>query len=101
MIKFVCGGCGERLSVPDQHGGRKGVCPTCQTVNRIPLKGYAETASRAFEVKTPAKGAAPTPEGALSAPVRERMEPSAESAAVIDVANPQAAVTQAVAAPGA
>jgi len=43
MIKFVCASCGERLSVPDQHGGRKGLCPICQGVNRIPLKGYAET----------------------------------------------------------
>ncbi|MDB5290639.1 MAG: hypothetical protein JWL69_1880, partial [Phycisphaerales bacterium] len=43
MIKFVCANCGERLSVPDAHGGKKGACPTCQAINRIPLKGYAET----------------------------------------------------------
>ena len=43
MIKFVCASCGERLSVPDGHGGRKGVCPVCQAINRIPLKGYAQT----------------------------------------------------------
>src|ERR1700683_2354714 len=47
MIKFVCASCGERLSVPEQHGGRKGVCPTCGAINRIPLKGYAETQPRA------------------------------------------------------
>jgi DNA-directed RNA polymerase subunit RPC12/RpoP len=39
MIKFVCSSCGERLSVPDQHAGRRGVCPNCHALNRIPLKG--------------------------------------------------------------
>ena len=43
MIKFVCGGCGERLSVPDQYAGRKGACPTCRFVNRIPLRGLVQT----------------------------------------------------------
>lgn len=41
MIRFVCGTCGERLSVPDAHAGRKGACPTCLAVNRIPLKGMS------------------------------------------------------------
>jgi len=43
MIKFVCASCGERLSVPDTHGGRRCVCPVCQAVSRIPLRGFAET----------------------------------------------------------
>ena len=43
MIKFLCVSCGERLSVPDQNAGRKGVCPTCKAINRIPLKGFPET----------------------------------------------------------
>ena len=47
MIKFVCSSCGERLSVPDQYAGRKGACPGCGRVNRVPLRGYLETQSSA------------------------------------------------------
>ncbi len=45
MIKFVCGTCGERLSVPERFAGRKGACPGCGAVNRVPLRGFAETAT--------------------------------------------------------
>jgi len=58
MIKFVCSSCGERLSVPDLHGGRKGVCPSCHAVNRIPLKGFAETQPRTPVVARPDGGLA-------------------------------------------
>ncbi|MDB5305043.1 MAG: hypothetical protein JWM97_2592, partial [Phycisphaerales bacterium] len=54
MIKFVCANCGERLSVPDAHGGKKGACPTCHAVNQIPLKGYAETQPRSPVIARPA-----------------------------------------------
>ena len=82
MIKFVCASCEERLSVPDQHGGRKGICPSCGAINRIPLKGFAETQPNSPVIARPAgASAAPPPpqevvqgvrpeivEGALSIP---------------------------------
>ena len=37
MIRFACGTCKERLVVPDRHAGRKGKCPKCGTINRVPL----------------------------------------------------------------
>ena len=36
MIRFACGTCNERLSVPVKHAGRRGVCPSCRAVNRVP-----------------------------------------------------------------
>jgi hypothetical protein len=36
MIRFSCGTCGEKLSVPEKYAGRKGACPNCGTVNRVP-----------------------------------------------------------------
>lgn len=43
MIKFVCATCRERLSVSEQFAGRKGACPSCGSINRVPLRGFAET----------------------------------------------------------
>lgn len=36
MIRFPCGACGEKLSVPEKYAGRKGACPNCGSVNRVP-----------------------------------------------------------------
>src|SRR4051812_12843034 len=36
MIRFACGTCKERLVVPVHHAGRRGKCPNCGTVNRVP-----------------------------------------------------------------
>ena len=36
MIRFACATCGEKLSVPDGYARRKGICPNCRTVNRVP-----------------------------------------------------------------
>lgn len=47
MIKFVCGGCGERLSVPERFAGRKGACPNCKSINRVPLRGFPENKAAA------------------------------------------------------
>lgn len=74
MIKFACAGCGERLSVPNQHGGRKAACPTCQAVNRVPLRGYAETqpntpsVARAYVQQSTSLASAPPVELRAEAP---------------------------------
>jgi hypothetical protein len=82
MIKFVCASCGERLSVPDQHGGRKGVCPTCKAINRIPLKGSAETQPNAPVVARP-DGGIETPRletGSSNAPATARSKTAVQPA---------------------
>ena|SRR2546423_1386086 len=74
MIKFVCVGCGERLSVPDQYAGRKGACPNCHAVNRVPLKGLAANAAApaarapSAAPQPPARGAAPVVPPAVESP---------------------------------
>lgn len=47
MIKFLCNGCQERLSVPERFAGRKGACPNCKTINRVPLRGFPENQTAA------------------------------------------------------
>jgi hypothetical protein len=79
MIKFVCTSCGERLSVPDAHGGKKGACPTCQTVNRIPLKGYAETQPKTPVVARAAASVREEPGAASEKPGARSQEPAARS----------------------
>ena len=36
MIRFACGTCKEKLVVPDRHAGRRGKCPNCASINRVP-----------------------------------------------------------------
>jgi len=47
MIRFSCATCKEKLVVPDRHAGRRGKCPNCGSVNRVP------TASE-FDAPSPA-----------------------------------------------
>jgi len=37
MIKFNCKNCGQKISVPEMHAGKKGNCPKCKTMIVIPL----------------------------------------------------------------
>ena len=36
MIKFNCKNCGQRISVPEMHAGKKGKCPKCKTIVVVP-----------------------------------------------------------------
>ncbi len=36
MIKFSCKNCGQNISVPDVHAGKKGKCPKCKTIVIVP-----------------------------------------------------------------
>jgi hypothetical protein len=42
MIRFACGSCHEKLSVAEKYAGRKGTCPNCGNINRVPLPGSTE-----------------------------------------------------------
>lgn len=47
MIRFTCGTCNERLSVPGKFAGRRGACPTCGAVNRVPAASEAPSVAAA------------------------------------------------------
>ena len=36
MIKFTCGSCAQSYRVPDQYGGKRVRCKSCQNINTIP-----------------------------------------------------------------
>jgi phage FluMu protein Com len=36
MIKFNCEKCGQKLSVPETHSGKKGKCPRCKNIIVVP-----------------------------------------------------------------
>jgi len=36
MIIFSCHTCGQRVQMPDKHGGKKGKCPKCGGLVTIP-----------------------------------------------------------------
>jgi len=40
-IQIICTGCGTKLNAPDAMAGKKGRCPNCRTVFRIPLPEQA------------------------------------------------------------
>ncbi|MGE3804411.1 MAG: hypothetical protein AB7K24_07045, partial [Gemmataceae bacterium] len=46
-IAFSCTSCGKSFRVPDDMAGKKGKCPQCQTVFRIPVEGKAAAKKRA------------------------------------------------------
>jgi len=38
-IRFECSGCGKDVTAPDAAAGKKGKCPSCGNVNKIPSPG--------------------------------------------------------------
>src|SRR5438067_1712580 len=99
MIRFACGTCKERLVVPAHHAGRRGKCPNCGTVNRVPkaseFVGAEATASvTAVPPMEAAQGnepqpAAVAPEVIRADPVpprsRENVNPSEPPARLVEV----------------
>ncbi len=67
MIRFACGTCKERLVVPDRHVMRKGKCPKCGTVNRIPAVSEFEEPAPPT-VAAPAMPIGPATAGLMPAP---------------------------------
>ena len=44
MIRFRCPECRERVRVSDSFAGKKGRCPFCHNIYRIPTESEPETA---------------------------------------------------------
>jgi phage FluMu protein Com len=57
MIKFHCKSCGQNLSVPEIHAGKKGKCPKCKNVFLIPQ--IQDTSPLATQSKATDKETAP------------------------------------------
>ena len=57
MIEFKCENCGRKLSVEEEHAGKKAKCPDCGTSFVIPQKGVAEDTR-----EVPAKPGPPVPD---------------------------------------
>jgi len=51
MIRFACERCGRRLSVADTYAGKRGKCPHCKQVVRVPAR---PDASPEIEIEPPA-----------------------------------------------
>lgn len=84
VIRFQCGTCQEKLSVPGRFAGRKGACPNCGTVNRVPLHEVSPLNVDLPAPPAPAREAlAP-----VQAPVAERVEQPVARAAEPEAAAP-------------
>lgn len=53
MIQFRCKYCGQKISVPEIHAGKKGKCPKCNNVVVIPeAKGVGQPAGQSDSAKS-------------------------------------------------
>ena len=43
MIKFRCKNCGQKISVPETHTGKKGKCPKCKSIVVVPKIKVADS----------------------------------------------------------
>jgi hypothetical protein len=97
MIRFACGTCKERLVVPAHHAGRRGKCPNCGTVNRVPKASEFVGAEAATSVTAPVEAtngnehhpAAVPPQVIRPDPVplrwQEKIDPSEPPARLVEV----------------
>lgn len=46
MIRFSCKNCGQRLNVPENHGGKKGKCPKCKSILIVPKAVSANSTTK-------------------------------------------------------
>lgn len=52
MIKFHCKNCGQKISVPDIHAGKKGKCPKCKILLVVPKIKSVSSANYQKDVAT-------------------------------------------------
>lgn len=75
-IRFQCENCGRKLHVKDEVAGKKGSCPQCKSIIRIPLQSIPEEQMAKVGAK-PATPAAPS-SAASTAAVSSQAMPAAE-----------------------
>jgi len=70
MIRFLCQTCGARIRVNDDKAGKRGQCPKCGGIVRVPAAGRGDEVAEALErmwadAGAPAEDALPTGPDAL------------------------------------
>ena len=53
VIRIVCAACGAKLDAPDRLAGKKGKCPKCGEIFRIPIPEAVSSAPSAAKPMTP------------------------------------------------
>ena len=95
MIRFVCEHCGRRFSVADTHAGKKGKCPHCKRVLRVPARPKA---SPETEIKRPVAGQSAEPSAGdlalLDIPSQSPEERTPDTAALAQLAAAESAVME-------
>lgn len=66
VVRFACGTCKDRLVVPARHAGRRGKCPNCGTINRVPRESEFDGPAGAAVASNPATTPAPLTAAAIA-----------------------------------
>jgi phage FluMu protein Com len=53
MIQFSCKKCGQKITMPQVHAGKKGKCPKCKQIVTIPEPTVPETKAKNNDTKSP------------------------------------------------
>jgi len=53
MIKFSCENCGQKITVPQVHAGKRGKCPKCKQIVTIPEQTTLDTKAKYDDTKSP------------------------------------------------
>lgn len=95
-IESICGGCGKRLRVSDQHGGKKARCPGCGTIYIVPPGRSAAapaTPTPAVERSAHAPPAGPDAQGRGSTGATSHSSEHGNAASGFDASDASASAT--------
>jgi hypothetical protein len=53
MIEFSCENCGQKITVPRVHAGKRGKCPKCKQIVTIPKQTTLDTRTKNNDTKSP------------------------------------------------
>ncbi len=53
MIEFSCENCGQKITVPQVHAGKRGKCPKCKQIVAIPEQTTTDTKAKNNDTKSP------------------------------------------------
>jgi len=53
MIEFSCENCGQKITVPQVHAGKRGKCPKCKQIVTIPKQTTPDTKAKNNDTKSP------------------------------------------------
>jgi len=53
MIEFSCENCGQKITVPQVHAGKRGKCPKCKQIVTIPKQATPDTKAKNNDTNSP------------------------------------------------